>query len=82
MTDPNNVSPFPAKSRGGGDGKNGDSTEIRLVRLEERFEGLKENVATKLDVEGLKNWMLRWFVVTPLSAAIIALVIRSLWPAE
>lgn len=80
MSDPNNVSPFPARARRNGNGGNGETTELRLTRLEERFEALKENVATKLDVESLKNWMLRWFVVTPLSAAIIALVIRSLWP--
>lgn len=83
MSEPNNVAPFrrQAKSSGTGGG-NGDDIEIRLVRLEERFDALKENVATKLDIEGIKNWMLRWFVVAPLSAAIVALVVRSLWPSD
>lgn len=64
----------------GGNGGGRERTEIRLARLEERLESLKENTATKLDVEGLKTWMMRWYVVGPLSAAIIALVVQALWP--
>ena len=81
MSEPTNFTPFRRQARlSGAGGGNGDDVEIRLARLEERFDALKENVATKLDVEGFKNWMLRWFVVTSLSAAIVALVVRALWP--
>lgn len=59
-----NVAQFPEQQRqaslnsnGNGGGGGGDVRE-RLARLEEKVDGMKENMATKTDIANLKNWIL------------------------
>jgi len=56
MSDPENVVPFkqPSQTSGSNDGS-GSGFGERLARLEEKVEGVKENMATKADIQEVKT---------------------------
>ena len=72
-----NVTPIhkglqPLLPNGNGNGRGGDTSE-RLVRLEERVDGIKEHMATKNDIASLKVWI----SVGLLSAIGVALTVAT-----
>lgn len=64
-------------------GRPGDGSSFlieRITRMEERLAALKENVATRADLEGLKSWIvIRLYLGLAGSVALLATILR-LWP--
>ncbi len=73
--DHDNVVPM-ARARRNGNGNGGPPFGERLARIESRMENMKENMATKTDIEKLRVWILAGVI----AAFVIALSIGFLVP--
>jgi hypothetical protein len=79
VTDNTNI--IDAKKQFSGDGGDrGGDVYVRLARLEERMDGIKENMATKVDISNIKIWALTGAIIGLVTAASIAIAILKLFP--
>ncbi len=66
---------------GGNNGSDLDArlreNEIKLTRIEERVDGIKENMATKNDITNLKGWILGGVISTALVAMGFAAIVMK-----
>ena len=98
MSDPANIDDVRSRrhqrQRGPGDGGDGDgedfdgrlrALEVHMASLDAKVEGIKENMAVKNDVSGVKIWILIGALTTLVSgigiaATVAAILIRVLSP--
>lgn len=66
------------KSKGGGDGIDGEQVEHRLTALETRLDAVLPGLSTKADVSELKADMVKWIVGTAIALGGIGIGIVSL----
>lgn len=71
--------PEPQTERSTGGTGGGGTIGERLVRLEERVVGIKEQMATKADIAGVKIWALSGALGGMVLAATLAIAILKLF---